>query len=686
MTKLYTVHPDGLSCRMNRETLLIQGWGAGIRVRATPADEFRGEELSALLPRPEGTPHVTVDGLNATVTMGRVRCEVTTVYPHGEPREELHLRFVDAATGRELLAEERSHFAWPGPRAFTPNAHRSWRVEATFHADPDEQVFGMGQRQHGLLDQKGCVLELLQRNAEVSIPFALSSRGYGFLWNNPAVGRVELGRSLTRWVAEAGWQLDYWVTAGSPAQMLRNYADVTGHAPDFPEWASGFWQCRLRYRNQEELLAVAREHKRRGLPLSCIVIDFFHWTRQGEWRFDPVAWPDPQAMVDELKSLGVETMVSIWPTVNPNADTYAQMQAQGWLVEAARGMPVFKPFIDTDTGPMYKVPVTYYDPTNADARAFVFEQARKNYHAYGIKGYWLDSCEPEVRPVHPELMRLKLGTGLEVLNAYPLFHTRAFHEGMQSIGEKEAVLLCRSAWAGSQRYGCLLWSGDIRSNFEAFRNQIRCGLNAGLSGIGWWTTDIGGFYDGNGSKPEFRELLVRWFQWAVFCPVFRLHGFRIPNDVAAQELAPAKPYGKDSVLVFTDTGGDNEVWSWGEAIYETLKSYLFMRERLRPYAMEQMRCFSETGTPPLRPLFLEFPEDPQAWKVEDQHLFGPSLLVAPVMEYQARTRSVYLPAGARWTDVWTGQVHEGGQTITVEAPLERIPVFARDGVQLPVAV
>ncbi len=674
----YTVRPDGLHCRIHRETLLVQGWGAGIRVRATPADDFRDDSLSALLPRPDDAPQVKVEGHNASVTAGRVRCELTRAHAQAE----LQLRFIDTATGRELLSEQS--FAGPTARAFTPRAHRSWRLEATFGAHADERIYGMGQRQHGLLDQKGCVLELMQRNTEVSIPFALSSRGYGLLWNNPAVGRVEFGRTLTRWVAEAGWQLDYWVTAGSPVQMLRHYADATGHAPDFPEWASGFWQSRLRYRSQHELLAVAREHKRRGLPLACIVIDFFHWTKQGEWRFDPFAWPDPQAMVAELKSLGVETMVSVWPTVNPNADTHARMQAEGWLVDASRGLPVFLPFVDPDTGPLHRVPVTYYDPTHPAARAFVFEQCRQNYHAHGIKGYWLDSCEPELRPAHPELLRLHLGTGLEVLNAYPLFHTRAFHEGLQSLGETQAMLLCRSAWAGSQRHGCLLWSGDIHSSFAALREQIRGGLNAGLSGIGWWTTDIGGFFGGHGGQAEFRELLVRWFQWAVFCPVLRLHGFRAPDDVAPESMTPALPYGREMALLFTDTGGGNEVWSWGQAVYEILKGCLFMRERLRPYAMEQMRAYSATGTPPLRPLFLEFPDDPEAWTVEDQHLFGPSLLVAPVLDYGARTRAVYLPAGAQWTDAWTGRDYEGGQRVEVDAPLERTPVFHRDGVQLPV--
>ena len=379
MSALFQPTPDGLTCRHNTETLSIQAWGRdSLRVRSTVAAGFRDDQLSALLPRPDGAPRVEIDGLVATVTHGRIRAVVEMVYPHGDPKEELRIRFEDAHDGRELLAEERSHFAWPPPRHFLARSSDTWTVEATFRAYDDERIYGMGQRQHGMLDQKGCVLPLLQMNAEVNIPFMVSSRGYGLLWNTPAVGRVEFGRSLTRWVAEAGRQLDYWISAGAPADLLRNYTEATGRAPAFPQWATGFWQCRLRYRNQQELLEVAREHKRRGLPLACIVVDFFHWTRQGEWRFDPVAWPDPKAMVDELKSMGVELMVSIWPTVNPNAEHHARMQSEGSLVKAERGMPLFKPFIDTDTGPLYKVAVHYYDPTHPGAREFLLEQVKKN--------------------------------------------------------------------------------------------------------------------------------------------------------------------------------------------------------------------------------------------------------------------------------------------------------------------
>jgi alpha-D-xyloside xylohydrolase len=507
----------------------------------------------------------------------------------------------------------------------------------------------------------------------------ISSRGYGYLWNSPAIGRAEFGNTLTRWVAEAAHQIDYWIATGNPAELLDRYAEATGRAPAFPAWASGFWQSKLRYHNQAQLLSVAHEHRRRGLPLACIVIDFFHWTRQGEWRFDPADWPDPAGMVAELRGMGVEVIVSIWPTVNPDADTWEQMDQAGWLVETARGLPLIKPFIDTDTGPTKMVAMHFYDPTHPGARAFVFEQARRNYLALGIKGYWLDACEPAIMPVHPESLRLHLGTGAEVINAYPLFHTRAFFEGLQGAGEAEGMLLVRSAWAGSQRYGCLLWSGDIRSTFASLRAQVCAGLNAGLSGIGWWTTDIGGFYDGNGNDPMFRELLVRWFQWAVFCPVTRLHGYRVNNDVAQRDPDPDKPYGEDEELDPKITGGDNEVWCWGEQVEGILRHCLLTRERLRPYVMRLMAEFSATGAPPMRPLFFDFPDDPAAWGVDDQHMFGPDLLIAPVLEFGARSRSVRLPAGSRWTEVWSGRSLEGGQVVEVDAPLERIPVFAREG-------
>lgn len=675
MTLCIEKTPRGLRCTFGAEILAIEAWAGGVRVRATLAEDFRDETLSALLASEAAPDGIEIGDDRASLRVGALHCELAIVRSHGEPAEDLQLRFVDARHGDELLAERRAHFGGPGPRAYAPIAHRSWRIENTFRAQPGERIFGMGQRQHGLLDQKGCVLELLQRNGEVNIPFALSSRGYGFLWNTPATGRVEFGNSLTRWVADAGWQVDYWVAAGTPREILLAYADATGHAPPFPAWATGFWQSRLRYASQNEVIAIAREFVRRGLPLTCLVIDFFHWTRQGEWRFDPRAWPDPAAMVAELRSHGIETVVSVWPTVNPNATTFAEMRDRGWLVETRRGSPYLRNFVDTDTGPEHTVPMAFYDATHPEAAAAVFEHVRLGYHVHGIKGYWLDACEPEAMPLHPEDLRLHRGTGTEVLNAYPAMHARAFHDGFRTRGESEAVLLCRSAWAGSQRYGCLLWSGDIASTFESLRAQVRAGLNAGLSGIGWWTTDVGGFYDGDGESAEFRELLIRWFQWGVFCPVLRLHGFRkrAVGDSLGSDTAAAHAARPIHELAFA--GGDNEPWSFGAQVLAILERWLQVRERLRPYVAEQFDFYARTGVPLMRPLFLEYPDDRHAWQVDDQYFFGPRLLVAPVLEYGARRRDVYLPVGETWIDACTGESHAGGRIVACDAPLDRIPVF-----------
>ena len=266
-----------------------------------------------------------------------------------------------------------------------------------FNARDGERFYGLGQHQHGRLNQKGAVIELVQRNTEVCIPFLVSNLGYGLLWNHPGVGRVELGITVTRWVSEATRQWDYWITAADdPADLLRQYGEAAGRTPMLPEWASGFWQCKLRYKTQDELLGVAREYKRRGLPLSVIVADYFHWTRQGDWKFDPQEWPDPGAMVAELDRLGVKLMVSIWPTVNPDSENYAEMEELGLLVDNERGISVQLPI--WDRGSTRRTLMTFYDSTNPQARDYIWAKVRENYFKHGIRTWWLDACEPELGP------------------------------------------------------------------------------------------------------------------------------------------------------------------------------------------------------------------------------------------------------------------------------------------------
>jgi Alpha-glucosidases, family 31 of glycosyl hydrolases len=670
---VFTIDDDALIVHYRHETVRIDPWGRNsLRVRAWEY-EAPGPDRGALEQPPGSDParvEIADDDRAGYVINGEITAEV--IFPEAEAggNSVPLLRFVSTSTGRELLAEQREHVWWPGSRVFLGNRAGSGEIHQEFRAYEGERIFGLGQRTHGFLDHKGLTLDLVQRNAEVSIPFAVSSRGYGFLWNNPAVGTVEFSENRTRWTARQARDIDYWITAGTPAEIMGQYADATGHAPVLPKWASGFWQSKLRYRNQEELLAVVREYGRREIPLSVIVTDFFHWTAMGDYRLDPAEYPDPQAMMEELKHQDVRLMVSIWPTVSPLSENYPRMRDEGLLVGSDQGTE----FLATiqDKGMDVAMPVAFYDPTNPATRDFVWETVKRNYYDLGVRVWWLDACEPEINPGNHENLRYWSGPGAEVGGIYPRDNARIFGEGMAAAGaspdDHETVLLCRSAWAGQQKYSAAVWSGDIAPTWESLRAQVRAGLSIAMSGIPWWTTDIGGFHGGDVNNPAYRELMVRWFQFGAFCPLFRLHGYREPRPEVG----------------WSASGGPNEIWSYGPEAYEIIRSVVLMRERLRPYINQQMEVAASDGLPPMRPLFLDFPDDPVAWETEDQMMLGPDVLVAPVLWPGARSRSVYLPRGASWMDARTGAVLSGGTVATVEAPLESVPVFLRDSADVPV--
>ncbi|HUI68989.1 MAG TPA: glycoside hydrolase family 31 protein [Spirochaetia bacterium] len=657
-----SAHNGRLVRRYDDELLWIEPWGSGLRVRATCRSGIREDHNWALLPQNSANAHISANGDDGSIAHGDI---VARVHHRGQ------ISFFNAK-GAPLL-EERWRTRTSGSlfssieirgRELRPVAGDLFRITVRFESHDDERIFGMGQYQDGRLNLKGSALELAHRNSQASVPFFLSSRGYGLLWNNPAIGRATFAANLTELVAEQSSQLDYWITTGdTPASIEERYASVTGTVPMMPEFAMGFWQCKLRYRTQEELLWVAREYKRRGLPISVIVCDFFHWPLQGDWKFDPRLWPDPEAMVKELRSMGIELMVSVWPTVDKKSANFEPMREAGLLTRVDRGIRTTMDFMGV---------TVFFDATNPDARAFVWNRVSENYYRKGIRVFWLDEAEPEYSVYDFDNYRYHLGSDMEVGNIYPVGYAQAFYDGMRAEGQKEVINLLRCAWAGSQRYGALVWSGDIDCTFDTLRRQLAAGLNMGIAGIPWWTTDIGGFEGGDPDDPAYRELLIRWFQWGAFCPVFRLHGHRVHREQPA------------SLEDFLLSGGPNEVWSYGDEAYGILVKYLRLRERLRPYIVRMMRQAHEKGTPVMRPLFYDFPSDDRAWEQEEQYMFGPDLLVAPVMHPGMRRRTVYLPTGAQWTEAETGASHAGGQTVDVEAPLDRIPVFVRDDARIPV--
>lgn len=643
----------------DHERVWIEAWGENaVRVRASYND-IQNDEW-ALLPATSTHAQVIIEEDRATIVNGKIKAEIS---------KQGQISFYNQ-DGKLLLHETEDTYQLKyGGRELKPYPGSSdYSVKLRLESDPSEKLFGMGQYQHSFLNLKGCSLELTHRNSQISVPFVLSSAGYGFLWHNPAIGQVHFSLNVTEWSAPSTKQLDYWITAGdSPAEIEESYATATGKVPMMPDYGLGFWQCKLRYRTQEELLTVAREYKLRQLPIDVIVIDFFHWTNQGDWRFDPIYWPDPEGMVKELGEMGIELMISVWPTVQTESENYREMLEKGYLLRSDRGVRTQFQFLGQNA---------IFDATNPEARRFLWGLIKKNYYDKGIRVFWLDEAEPELSVYDHDIYRYHMGSSKQIGNIYPVKYSQTFYEGMEAEGQANIVNLVRCAWAGSQRYGALVWSGDIHSSFKVLEIQVKAGLNMAIAGIPWWTTDIGGFHGGDPENPSFRECMIRWFQYGALCPVFRLHGDRQPF------VPPTGTAGGG----ICGSGSDNEVWSYGDEAYEIFREVMYLRERLKPYIAGLMREAHEKGTPPMRPLFYDFDNDPAAWEVEDQYMFGPDLLVAPVVREGQRSRQVYLPAGVSWKNAYSGDTLEGGCTIKVEAPLEHIPLFLRNGAELPIVV
>ncbi len=645
--------------RENGETVKVEGWVEdSLRVRGGILADI-SEESIALLPSPLLEPTIEIEERRASITNGKIRA-VLEVQTWGNALQITFLNqknevlLKEISDGGALCKRARHYKTLPGG---------DFRLKASFESNPEEKIYGMGQYQQEKMNLKGCNLELAHRNSQASVPFYVSSLGYGFLWHNAAIGEVHFGLNTTEWVAESTRQLDYWITAGdTPAEIEENYAEAVGKAPMMPEYGLGFWQCKLRYYNQEQVIRIAEEYKKREIPLDVLVIDYFHWPRCGDYRFDEEYFPNPKKMVERLHELGIETMVSIWPQVDTRSENYEEMKQQGLLVKINSGIDVQMLFDGNNV---------FMDATNPRTREYVWGKIKKNYADLGVNAFWLDEAEPEFATYDFDNYRYYAGPVAEKGNIYPREYARLFYEGQRANGQKEIVNLIRCAWVGSQKYGALVWSGDIFSSYEDLRKQICAGLHMGLAGIPWWTTDIGGFHGGVTEDEGFRELLIRWFQFGTFCPVMRIHGSRLPFTPIVNKAGEVRE----------KTGADNEIWSFGEEAYPVLRKFIGIRERMRDYTRELMRQAHEKGSPVMRTLFYEFPEDSACWDITDSYMFGSDILVAPVVYEGARSRKVYLPKGAEWVQAGSGRRYEGGQSYEIDAPIETLPVFLRDGRQ-----
>ena len=525
--------------------------------------------------------------------------------------------------GRKIIEEKPEMTFNDGFRRHENKGSGLWSSRVTFEPDENEHFFGLGHSWDNPFDLKGSSFDIRNLNAKCTIPYVYSSLGYGFLWNNPSTGHVDLSFNRTRWSSDCCKFIDYVVIGGNPKNVCETLADLTGHSPVMPYWATGFWQSRLRYETQDELLEVARKYKEHNIPVSAIVADYFHWTEQGDYKFDPEYWQNVREMADELHSMDTKLVVSVWPTINERSENYHYMSENNMLMRTSRGSDRVFNFYGWQAE---------IDATNPDTRAYVWRKLKENYIDNGVDALWFDEAEPEIHPEQFDNLLLYKGRGDMVGLLFPYYYSKMAYDGFSSIGKgDEVVTLTRCAYLGSQKYASLVWSGDIPSTFESLAHQVKAGLNMAMCGIPWWNTDIGGFYGADIRSDEFRELAVRWFQFGVFSPVRRLHGSRIRDGERRDIIEPS--------------GDPNEIWSFGEDVFEILKKLVLLRERLRPYIMLQMKTAAEKGYPVMRPMFFEYPEDEICYTLDGQYLFGDDIIFAPIVNRGQTEKTVYIPEG-----------------------------------------
>jgi alpha-D-xyloside xylohydrolase len=634
------------------------GWSAS---QTKLADIYRSSRIVATVERPQSPPWD----------------DSKSFFPSSTPAA--HITFT-TPEGKKLLEMTGWTQAVPNQKDGTADVTRDRRstdasfytVGATFVSPADEHYYGLGQNQEGFLDHRGhavrCWADYLATAApSFCVPFLVTNKGYGLLWDNPSKTTIEPGfNEQTRWTSQVGDRVSFFVIAGDTAdEIYAGYKLLTGPTHMLPKAAYGYIQCKQRYASQKEVLDVAQGYRDRHLPADVLVVDWFYYTKMGQFDFDPKFWPDPAAMNKQLHAMGFETMISVWPRFVPQDRYYAELLKKDWLIHKADGTPI--------DGLPYDRAGSDIDTTNPEAAQWFWKTVHENIISQGFDSLWADETEPDLPP---NGAYFHVGPGTQFFNVYPLFHTAALFDGFRKDEPgKRALILSRDAYIGAQRNGTIFWSSDIYPTWDTLRRQIPTGLDVAASGFTYWSNDTGGWQylpqeHHSAHKPlldpsdaranvggydDYPELYTRWFQYAAFLPIFRTHGSR----------------------------NANEVWSYGKEAQPILEKYLRLRYQLIPYIYSLGYQTWLTGAPFMRALPLDFPNDPKVADLRDEYMFGPAFLVAPVTEQGATSREVYLPAGTDWYNYWTNERVKGGQTITVAAPIDTIPLFVRAGSIIP---
>jgi alpha-D-xyloside xylohydrolase len=631
-----TQSAHGMSATIGSETLAITVCSdTVIHVVTRPDGDGVSHPQPWLLPADQSCPgapsQFAQDRRHATLKTAKLAVSLAL------DRGNLSISTVD---GHSLLRERDLV-----PRTYVPTTigdRKTLHVVDRFSPDSTEAFYGLGQHQSGMFNYRGSTVELGQNNTDIAIPLLVSSKGYAVLWNTASFTYVD-----NRFPLELSFDtmdedgVDFYLIYGPELdQVIHGYRDLTGHAPMLPRWSYGFIQSKDRYQSMDEMQTIVDRYRREQIPIDAIVQDWFWWKTEGDPIFNR-NYHDVPGDLKKLHDAHVHTMISTWGLIDPKAETYAKLEAIHGLIPGAH----------------------VYDASNPQARDLYWKSLIAPLFAQGWDSFWLDSAEPEEAYPHvgDAILRDKqiaIGSGTMYTNVFPFLHNQGVQDHWRATTDaKRVFLLTRSAFLGQQRVGATVWSGDVYSSFWALKRQVSAGLNFALSGMPYWTTDIGGYHLVSSTEfqdPAYQELYLRWFEFGTFCPIFRTHGHR-PN---------------------------NELWAYPN-VEPALVSYDKLRYRLMPYIYSLAARVSTDDYTIMRPLVMDFRDDPNTWNIGDQFLFGPALLVSPVLEAKAADRRLYLPSGAQWYDFWSGQTSDGGKYIDASAPLDRIPLYVRAGSILP---
>jgi alpha-D-xyloside xylohydrolase len=586
--------------------------------------------------------------------------------------------------GKSLLNEKQDGVKFTD---FNDAGNKTYTVYQAFILDKDEAIYGLGEQQQGKMVKRNLKLNMIQGNTDDYIPFFISAKGYGLFWDNYSPTIFEDNPESTSFKSDVGDCIDYYFMYGGNADgVIAQMRSLTGQVPMFPLWTFGYFQSKERYKGQDELVNVVKKYRELGVPLDGIIQDWQYWGNNYLWNamdFLNVDFYDPQKMVDDVHELHAHMLISIWNSFGPKTKQYKELEKIGALMDfqtwPLSGSAKWPPRMDYPSG------VRVYDPFNPEARDIYWRYLNKGIFSLGMDGWWMDSSEPDHLNVKPSDFDNKtyLGSFRKVRNAFPLMTVGGLYTHQRSVtSDKRVFILTRSAFAGQQRYGANTWSGDVVASWEALRNQISAGLNFSLSDIPYWNSDIGGFFLWNFPKKlddaNYRELYARWIQFGAFCPMMRSHGTDAPREIYQ--------FGKK-----------------GDKVYDAIDKFINLRYYLLPYIYSASWEVTANQSSMMRALVMDFAEDKKALDINNEFMFGKSLLVCPVTSpmywkmvvnggdttkvedfSSIKSEEVYLPKGTGWMDFWTGEKYSGGESINKEAPIDIMPLFVKEGAILPI--